>query len=60
AHEGKVVGTVTSGSMSPLLNKGIGMGYVPAELSAIGTELDIMIRNKPVRAEVVKRPFITK
>ena len=60
AHEGKVVGTVTSGSMSPLLNKGIGMGYVPSELSAIGTELDIMIRNKPVRAEVVKRPFITK
>ena len=60
AHEGKIVGTVTSGSMSPLLNKGIGMGYVPSELSAIGTELDIMIRNKPVRAEVVKRPFITK
>ena len=60
AHEGKVVGEVTSGTMSPLLGYGIGMGYVPKELSAAGTELDILIRNKQAKAEVVKTPFIEK
>lgn len=60
AHEGKVVGEVTSGSISPLLNVGIGMGYVPVELKEPGTAIDIVIRNKHVRAEVVKTPFIEK
>lgn len=60
AHDGKVVGKVTSGSQSPLLGIGIGMGYVPVELAEPGTEIDIMIRNKPVKAEIVKPPFIEK
>ena len=55
--EGKVVGQVTSGTMSPSLGKGIGLGYVPADLSKPGTGLQIGIRNKAVKAEVVKLPF---
>jgi aminomethyltransferase len=58
AKDGQAVGHVTSGTMSPVLNQGIGLGYVPVEHSALGTELEIVIRNKPVKAEVVKPPFI--
>ena len=58
--QGEVVGNVTSGSISPLLNVGIGLGYVPVELAAADTELDIMIRNKAVKAIVCKTPFIQK
>ncbi len=55
---GKVVGTVTSGTMSPVLKQGIGMGYVPAEMSKAGNELFIRIRKKLVPAETVKLPFV--
>jgi len=54
---GNKVGEVTSGTMSPMLKKGIGMGYVKTELSAPGTEIFIIIREKPVKAVVVKPPF---
>jgi aminomethyltransferase len=54
---GKKVGEVTSGTFSPCLNKGIGLGYVPTEYSKIDTELEIIIRGKPCRAVVVKPPF---
>ena len=60
ASEGEMVGQITSGSISPLTQQGIGLGYVPIALSEIGTQLDIMIRNKAVQAEVVKTPFITR
>ncbi|MFN8922088.1 MAG: glycine cleavage system aminomethyltransferase GcvT [Sphingobacteriia bacterium] len=56
--DGKTVGVVTSGSFSPSLNKGIGLGYVPKELSSLDTELDILVREKPLRAKVVKAPFL--
>ena len=56
-HEGKEVGHVTSGMFSPTTERYLGMASLPPELSAIDTEIDIMIRNKPVRAKVVKRPF---
>lgn len=56
--EGFVIGKVTSGTMSPMLNKGIGMGYVAKEYSAFGTQIFIKIRNKTVPAEIVKLPFI--
>ncbi len=59
-HEGKEVGTVTSGTMSPVLNEGIGLGYVPIALSAPGTVLGIQIRNKTISAEVVKPPFLNR
>ena len=56
--EGNQIGEVTSGSISPVLNKGIGLGYVAKEYSAFGTPLWIKVRNKNIPAEIVKLPFI--
>jgi aminomethyltransferase len=50
-------GEVTSGSLSPMLDVGIGLGYVPAAASAPGTELTIDVRGKPRRAVVVPKPI---
>jgi aminomethyltransferase len=50
-------GEVTSGSHSPLLDVGIGLGYVPSGMAAVGTELEIDVRGKPRQAEIVKKPF---
>ncbi len=55
---GTVIGTVTSGTMSPVLEKGIGLGYVAREYAASGTLIYVKIRNKQVPAEIVKLPFI--
>ena len=57
SSDGKVVGQVTSGMYAPTLNKYLGMAYVPRELSAKGTQLDVIIRGKAVKAQVVKKPF---
>lgn len=54
---GNVIGVVTSGTMSPSLNMGIGMGYVPIEMSKLDTVIYIQIRNKNIPAKVVKLPF---
>ncbi len=51
------IGEVTSGTMSPILKVGIGMGYVKPEYSTIGTEIFIKVRNKNLKAEVMKPPF---
>jgi aminomethyltransferase len=56
--EGTVIGKVTSGTMSPVLNQGIGMGYIHKAWSAFGTRIYIGIRNKQIPAEIVKIPFI--
>ncbi|HVU79326.1 MAG TPA: glycine cleavage system aminomethyltransferase GcvT [Gaiellaceae bacterium] len=53
-------GAVTSGTLSPMLEVGIGMAYVPAERAAPGTELVIDVRGKPRRAEVQKKPLYRK
>jgi aminomethyltransferase len=53
-------GEVTSGTHSPTLDRGIGMGYVPAASAAPGTELVIDVRGKPKRAHVVKKPIYVK
>ncbi len=55
---GSVIGKVTSGTMSPVLGKGIGMGYIAREYSAFGTQIFVKIRNKTIPAEVTKLPFI--
>jgi len=60
AHEGEVIGTITSGTMSPMLGYGVGMGYVPKALAQPGQQIDVLIRNKQVKAEIVKTPFIQK
>ena len=55
---GAAVGHVTSGNTSPGLGVGIGLGYVPTELSAPGTMIEISARNTTFPAEVVKIPFL--
>ncbi len=57
-HGGQPVGEVTSGTFSPSLNIGIGMCYVAREFSAVGTRLEIEIRNQKVPAEIVTLPFV--
>ncbi|HEY1316473.1 MAG TPA: glycine cleavage system aminomethyltransferase GcvT [Gaiella sp.] len=53
-------GEVTSGTHSPSLDVGIGMGYVPSQRAATGTELEIDVRGKPRRARVVAKPIYEK
>ena len=55
-----VVGIVTSGTQSPSLGIAIGMGYVPSALAAVDSEIYIRIRNKDIKAKVVKMPFYKK
>ena len=54
------VGEVTSGTQSPTLNAGIGLGYVPPEFAVPGTNIAIEIRGKPAAAVVVSKPFYRK
>ncbi|MEJ2112825.1 MAG: glycine cleavage system aminomethyltransferase GcvT [Flavobacteriaceae bacterium] len=55
--QGKKIGEVTSGTMSPSLGKGIGLGYVPTIFSEIGNKIHIQIRKNAVLATIVKLPF---
>ncbi len=57
---GNVIGKVTSGTQSPSLQKGIGMGYVKTEFSKAGTEIFVKVRDKALKALVVKLPFYKK
>jgi aminomethyltransferase len=54
---GEVVGSVTSGTFSPTLEKAIGMAYVPAPLAAAGNEIEVQIRRNVVPAVIVPTPF---
>jgi aminomethyltransferase len=54
---GTIIGKVTSGTQSPSLDIAIGLGYVPVELASEGTEIMIQIRNKSLKARIVKLPF---
>jgi aminomethyltransferase len=56
-YEGQEVGFVSSGMFSPTTKKYLGMAYVPREISARDTEISIIIRGKPVKAKIVKKPF---
>ncbi|HDR51026.1 MAG TPA: glycine cleavage system aminomethyltransferase GcvT [Mariniphaga anaerophila] len=55
---GLTIGKVTSGTLSPVIGKGIGLGYVAREYAALGTSIYVKIRNKTIPAEIVKLPFI--
>ena len=57
---GNRIGEVTSGTMSPVLNAGIGMGYINTSMTMPGTEILIEIRNKKLKAVVVSPPFYKK
>ena len=54
---GKTIGVVTSGTMSPSMGTGIGLGYVPIVFSELGSKIQIQIRKNAVSATVVKLPF---
>ncbi len=56
-NSGKKIGEVTSGTMSPSLGKGIGLGYVPPVFSDVNSKINIQIRKNSVPATVVKLPF---
>ena len=53
-------GEVTSGTHSPMLDRGIGMGYVPAAAAAPDSALTVDVRGKPRTARVVKKPIYRK
>ena len=55
---GAVIGEVTSGTMSPSLNKAIGLGYVKSEFAAAGSEIYVEVRGKLLKATVCKIPFM--
>ncbi len=59
-RNGSVVGQVTSGGYSPTLDRNIGLGYVPSELAAPGTGVQIDVRGKLLDAQVVTLPFYTR
>lgn len=52
------IGVVTSGTQSPVLKEGIGMGYVKTDLAEVGIQILIQVRNKMIKAEIVKTPFV--
>ena len=56
--DGKKVGEVTSGAVSPILMKNISIGYVATELAKVGTELKVDVRGRQNPAQVVKMPFV--
>ena len=58
--DGNVIGIVTSGTMAPSLNKGIGLGYVTTEFAGVDSEIFIRIRKNDIPAKVVKLPFYKK
>lgn len=59
-NSGEVIGEVTSGTMSPSMGVGIGLGYVKSEYSKPGTEIAITIRNKNLAAKIEKLPLYKK
>ena len=56
--EGNEIGHITSGTMSPCLKVGIGMAYVKTEFAKVGTVVCVVIRDRLLKAEVVKLPFV--
>ena len=56
-QEGEKIGNVTSGTMAPSLKKGIGLAYIPKDMTAPGTEIYIAVRKKQLKAKVVALPF---
>lgn len=58
SKDGAIVGRTTSGGFAPTLQRPVAMGYVATSHSAIGTQLDILVRGKPLAATVVAMPFV--
>ena len=60
AKDGKIIGRITSGTVSPILEKPIAMGYVASEFAKVGEIVDVMIRGKAAQAKITKLPFVSK
>jgi len=60
SKDGKTIGHIASGTVSPVTEKPIALGYVEKEFSDIGTKINIVIRDKEIPAEIVKLPFVKK
>jgi aminomethyltransferase len=58
--DGSSVGEVVSGTQSPSMNAGVGMGYVPPQFAKAGTKIEIEIRGKRAPAEIVAKPIYRK
>ncbi len=58
--EGRKIGYVTTGSFSPTLKKNIGLALIDSSYAKEGTEIEIIIRNKNLKAEIIKKPFYSK
>lgn len=58
--DGNAIGEVTSGTQSPTLSKGIGLGYIKTAYSKPGTEIFVKVRDRLLKAQVVKLPFVKK
>jgi aminomethyltransferase len=59
-ESGQAIGTVTSGTISPSMNTGIGLGYIRSEHALPGTLIRVRIRNKDLQAKVVTLPIYKK
>lgn len=57
---GEIVGIVTSGTVSPILEKAIALGYVQSDLAVEGNTINFLIRGKEISAQIVKLPFVKK
>ncbi len=57
SQEGQEVGWITSGTFAPTIGKNLGLGYVAVQWAEVGTELDVLVRGKPLKARVVPKPF---
>jgi aminomethyltransferase len=58
--DGKKIGTITSGTVSPVLDKAIALGYVDSEYANLDTKINFLIREKEIPARIVKLPFVIK
>lgn len=57
---GNKVGTITSGTVSPILEKPIALGYVEKEFAQVGTKINFLVRGKEIPALIIKPPFVKK
>ena len=55
--EGQEIGWITSGTFAPTLEKNLGLAYVLTQVSELGTPLEVMVRNKPIKAQIIQKPF---
>src|SRR5690606_41294608 len=58
-QDGRAVGKVTSGTLSPSLGVGIGLAYLPVEIASPGGSVEIVIRGQALQAELARPPFYT-